>query len=257
MNAFKKTLAVTTLALTVPMITSVATAAEVSGNVTLTTDYKFRGISQNDTSPAVQGGFDVAFENGIYVGTWGSVVDFADPDGSDANFELDYYAGYGGSISEDVTYDVGYIYYDYPTSNETEFTLTGKRDLDYQEFYGSVSFSDFTLGAAYSDDYWLETGEFFYVYGDYSFSLPQEYSLDFHYGYNSFEFASDDKPKDAEQAFLSNGEDSYSDYSITLNKSWVGVDFSLSWIDTDLDSKDCFDTDWCDSSVVFAISKSM
>ena len=89
-------------------------------------------------------------------------------------------------------------------------------------------------------------------------SLPQEFSLDFHYGYNSFEFASgDSNPKDAEQAFLSNDEDSYSDYSITLNKSYMGVDFSLSWIDTDLDSKDCFDTDWCDSSVVFAISKSL
>ncbi|MDX2349710.1 MAG: TorF family putative porin [Porticoccus sp.] len=258
MNAFKKTLAVTTLALTVPMITSVATAAEVSGNVTLTTDYKFRGISQNDTSPAIQGGFDVAFENGIYVGTWASLVDFQDPDGSDADMELDYYVGYGGEITEEVTFDVGYLYYDYPSSDSTEFDFTGNRDLDYQEIYGSVSFSDFTLGAAYSDDYWLETGEFYYVYGDYSFSLPQEFSLDLHYGMNFFEFASgDSKAKDADQAFLGDDEDSYSDYSITLNKSYMGVDFSLSWIDTDLDKDECWGTDWCDSSVVFAISKSM
>ena len=258
MNAFKKTLAVATLALSAPMVASVATAAEVSGNVSLTTDYKFRGISQNDTDPAIQGGFDVAFENGIYVGIWGSVVDFQDPDSSDADFELDYYAGYGGKITEEVTYDVGFIYYDYPGSDETEFALTGKRDLDYQEFYGSISFSDFTLGAAYSDDYWLETGEFFYVYGDYSLSLPQEFSLDFHYGLNSFEFDSNDSnAKDAEQAFLGDGEDSYSDYSITLNKSWSGVDFSLSWVDTDLDDDECWGTNWCDSSVVFAISKSL
>ncbi len=258
MSTFKKSLAVTSLVLTLPLAASFAQAAEVSGNVSLTTDYKFRGISQNDTSPAIQGGFDVAFENGIYIGTWASMVDFQDPDSSDADMELDYYVGYGGNITEDVTYDVGYLYYDYPSSNETEFTLTGKRDLDYQELYASVSFADATLGFAYSDDYWLETGEFFYVYADYSFSLPQEFSLDLHYGLNSFEFDSDDSdPKDAEQAFLGDGEDSYSDYSITLNKSWSGLDFSLSWIDTDLDSDECWGTDWCDSSVVFAISKSL
>ncbi len=45
---------------------------EISGNVALTTDYRFRGISQSDEEAAVQGGFDVAFEPGFYVGTWGS-----------------------------------------------------------------------------------------------------------------------------------------------------------------------------------------
>ena len=258
MNALKKTLAVTSLVLTLPVIATTAQAFETSANVTLTTDYKFRGISQNDTSPAIQGGFDIAFENGLYIGTWASMVDFQDPDSSDADMELDYYVGYGGNFSEDVSYDVGYLYYDYPSSNSTEFDLTGQRDLDYQEVYASVSFSDATLGFAYSDDYWLETGEFYYVYGDYSLSLPHEFSLGFHYGFNSFEFDSNDSnPKDAEQAFLSGGEDSYSDYSITLSKSFSGLDFSLSWIDTDLDKDECFGTDWCDSSVVFAISKSL
>lgn len=54
MNIFKKTLIVTALALTVSVT---AQAFEASGNVTLTTDYKFRGISQSDTGPAMQGGF--------------------------------------------------------------------------------------------------------------------------------------------------------------------------------------------------------
>ena len=227
-------------------------AAEVSGNVSLTTDYRFRGISQTDTQLAVQGGFDVGFENGIYIGTWGSNVDFAN------SLELDYYVGYAGDLSESVSFDVGYIYYDYPGTDDTARTLSGSAEDDYAEIYASVSVADFTLGVAYSDDYYLETGEFYYVYGDYSFALPHDVSLDLHYGYNDFEFSStDSNAKDAEQAFLSNGEDSYSDYSIGVSKTFAGVDFSLTWVDTDLSKSECFGTNWCDSTVVFALSKSL
>jgi len=257
MNTFKKSLIATSIALTLPVVANVAQAFEASANVTLTTDYKFRGISQTDTSPAIQGGFDVAFDNGLYAGTWGSVVDFQDPAGSDADFELDYYFGFGGEINESLSYDLGYIYYDYPTSNESNFGF-GNRDLDYQEIYASMSFNDLTVGFAYSDDYWLETGEFYYVYADYGFELPGGFGLGLHYGYNDFEFASDDSdPEDASEAFLGDGEDSYSDYSISLSKSYLGLDFALSWIDTDLDEDECWGTDWCDSSVVFSVSKSM
>ena len=258
MNTFKKSLIATSLALTLPAVANVAQAFETSANVTLASDYKFRGISQNDTEMAIQGGFDVAFDNGIYIGTWGSQVDFNDPDGSDAGLELDYYIGYGGDLTDEISFDVGYLYYDYPGSDETVFDYTGKRDLDYQEIYGSLSYKGGTLGFAYSDDYWLETGNFYYIYADYGFELPGGFSLGLHYGYNDFEYDSDDSDnKDADQAFLGDGEDSYSDYSISLSKSYAGLDFSLSWVDTDLDDEECWDTNWCDSSVIFAISKSM
>ena len=76
--------------------TTVAVAEEVavSGNVTYTTDYRFRGISQGDRSQAIQGGFDVGLENGLYAGTWASNVTF-----SGAAIEVDYYAGWAGEIN--------------------------------------------------------------------------------------------------------------------------------------------------------------
>ena len=43
--------------------------ADISANVALVSDYRFRGISQSNENPAIQGGFDYAFENGFYVGT--------------------------------------------------------------------------------------------------------------------------------------------------------------------------------------------
>ncbi|MCB1710405.1 MAG: TorF family putative porin, partial [Halioglobus sp.] len=65
-----------------------AEAFEISGNVALTSDYRFRGISQSDESAAIQGGFDVEFSPGFYVGTWGSSVDFDSNEGYDGSLEL-------------------------------------------------------------------------------------------------------------------------------------------------------------------------
>ena len=53
-----------------------AQAIEASANVTLTSDYRFRGISQTGEDAAIQGGFDLGFEPGFYIGTWASSVDF-------------------------------------------------------------------------------------------------------------------------------------------------------------------------------------
>ena len=45
-----------------------------TGNVGLFSQYVFRGISQTNEKPAVQGGFDVSHKSGFYVGTWNSNV---------------------------------------------------------------------------------------------------------------------------------------------------------------------------------------
>ena len=148
---------------------SLASAAEISGNVTLTTDYVFRGISQSDESPAIQGGFDLGFDSGFYVGTWASSVDF-DTNGSglDGSLELDAYVGYGGEFAEDFSYDLGYVYYVYPGDEGL--------DGDYWELYGSLGYKDFTVGVNYADDYYAETGEYTYLYGEYTLGLPSDFS---------------------------------------------------------------------------------
>ena len=71
------TAAVTTALLAGVSATSVQ-AIEVSGNVALVSDYRFRGISQTGEDAAIQGGFDASFDTGLYIGTWASSVDFGD-----------------------------------------------------------------------------------------------------------------------------------------------------------------------------------
>ena len=135
-------------------MTTVQAAPEISGNVALTTDYRFRGISQSDESPAISGGFDIAWDTGIYVGTWASSVDFdTNAVGFDGSLELDYYAGWASDLNDNVGVDVGYMYYSYPGDDGP--------DGDYQELYLNVNLWGGTLGAVYSDDYYGDTGEFF------------------------------------------------------------------------------------------------
>lgn len=216
---------------------------EISGNVALTTDYRFRGISQSDEDIAVQGGFDAEFGPGFYVGIWGSSVDFdTNGDCCDGSLELDYYGGWASSIGDtDFGIDVGYAYYDYPGDSGDEG--------DYQEVYVSGSWRDLAIGVHYSDDYYLESDEFWYVYGDYSLGLfDTGLTLDLHVGYNMLE---------EDGGFLATDEDAYTDYSAALTYSWASVDWSLAYVGTDLDEEDVFDTDWADDTVVFTISKSL
>ena len=82
----------------VPMVASAEW--EGSANVTLTSDYVFRGVSQTDEDPAIQGGFDLSHDSGFYIGAWASNVDFNEEDSTDpaaddaADMELDLKVGY-------------------------------------------------------------------------------------------------------------------------------------------------------------------
>jgi uncharacterized protein (TIGR02001 family) len=90
-----------------------------TGNVGLFSQYVFRGLTQTNEKPAVQGGFDLAHKSGFYLGTWASninwVADFVPPPNSvSASMEWDFYGGYKGSLPADFGYDLGVLYYWYP-----------------------------------------------------------------------------------------------------------------------------------------------
>ena len=155
-------------------------AAEVSANIGVVSNYLFRGVTQTDDSAAVQGGLDYAHESGFYAGTWASTVDFG-PDS--ANYELDLYAGYGGSIG-DLGFDAGYVYYAYPDGD----------DLDFGEIYGSLTYSYLTAGLAYTvnsqatgDTAAFDTGDLYYYAGvDVPFG-ESGFTGSLYYGYYTFD----------------------------------------------------------------------
>src|SRR5215510_12807843 len=84
----------------------------VAGNMTLVSEYRFRGIDQTFGKPAIQGGFDYSHSSGIYLGNWNSnVSEGAGYPGG--NIEMDFYGGWKKAFG-DFGVDVGAIYYYYP-----------------------------------------------------------------------------------------------------------------------------------------------
>jgi uncharacterized protein (TIGR02001 family) len=94
-------------------------ASPITANVSLTSDYRYRGISQSNLRPAIQGGFDYAHESGFYIGNWNSSIAWVNnlsPSVS-SSVEMDFYAGFKKDlIAEGFATDIGVLQYYYPTS---------------------------------------------------------------------------------------------------------------------------------------------
>jgi uncharacterized protein (TIGR02001 family) len=90
----------------------------VTANVTITNDYRYRGISQTNYQPAIQGGFDYAHESGFYIGNWNSTINWVSNttnNGVKAPIEMDFYGGFKKElIAEGFASDFGVLQYYYP-----------------------------------------------------------------------------------------------------------------------------------------------
>ena len=118
------------------ILSSYASAVEISSNVGLSSDYIWRGMTQTNGDVAVNGGFDLATDNGFYFGTWSSNAGGA---GSDYSMELDVYLGFSGEMgNENMSYDIGYISVIYP----------GDDSADFEEAY--IGFNIYGLSILYS-----------------------------------------------------------------------------------------------------------
>jgi uncharacterized protein (TIGR02001 family) len=120
-----------------------ASPITISGAATLASDYRFRGVSQSDEGFAVQGGFTISHESGLYAGAWGSNLAGWGTFGG-ANMELDLYAGYKLPVGEG-TLDLGLTWYMYPSgADETDFAEL------YAKLGGTVGPIGLTATVAYA-----------------------------------------------------------------------------------------------------------
>jgi uncharacterized protein (TIGR02001 family) len=207
----------------------------ISGNVALTTDYAFRGISQTDQSPAIQGGLDLS-AGSFYLGTWASNINFGT---GGANLELDVYGGYKFAAGP-VAFDVGVIGYLYPGAADDG------AELDYWEGYvkPSIALSDsFTLGGAiyYSPEFTGESGDALYYEVNGAFTVSDALSFSGAVGMQSV---------DTDGFFF--GEDEYTTWNVGGTYSAMGLGFDLRYVGTDVD-----DVEIADSRVIFTVKKAM
>ncbi|MFM1991446.1 MAG: hypothetical protein RJA99_4403 [Pseudomonadota bacterium] len=214
----KKTLiALAAVASVVPSFASAQAAAPaaspLTGNFTLTSDYRFRGISQSFKLPAVQGGIDWAHDSGFYLGNWNSSISGNQyPNG--ASLEMDFYGGYKFPLGSDVTLDVGALYYYYPGAFYNGFS--GKPKYDNLELYLGAVFGPFSgkIYYALSDFFGLDettggkgSSGSYYLDFNYSTEILPKTTLLAHIGYQSVKNYSNL---------------SYTDYKIGVTYDWTG-----------------------------------
>lgn len=227
----------------------------ITGNVTLVTDYRFRGAGLSNGNIAIQGGLTLNTKPGFYVGTWASslgtgdrAVDLDDgvggvdpyDVGSYGNVEVDIFAGWTGSVTDNIAVDVGALYYYYPdATNRTaaiglpgpsgypEFDGYDPYDTDVIEFYGKVKPTigpvALTLGVAYAPDQdSLGGGDNLYLSADAGIAIPSTpISLSAHAGYTDgfLTFTSNGKAWD-----WSVGASATVLGGLTLGVSYVGIE---------------------------------
>lgn len=104
--------------------------AQLSGSVGVVSLYKTRGVDQEtrnkDVAPALQASVRYDWSNGLYVGNWSSTGRFGR-----GRLETDWFGGYVGKLSNDVSYDVGYVHYHY---------FPNERTWNSGAVYGGLSF---------------------------------------------------------------------------------------------------------------------
>jgi uncharacterized protein (TIGR02001 family) len=214
--------------ISVPVV-AFADASPVAGNIGVTTDYIFRGISQSQHKPAFSGGFDYAHSSGLYVGTWLSNQSWVDAIGSGSNssLEWDTYGGFKGSLPADLGYDVGLIHYQYPhdstgaaTPNTTEVYLGGSWKFLSVKY--SYTVSDYFVGwtgATLGD----KTRGSNYLEANLSYDLGGGWGVQGHVGHQKIKH--DDFNKG-----------SYTDWKVGGSKDLGFGTVTLSYSDTNADS---------------------
>lgn len=191
----------------------------VSGGIALVSDYRFRGISQSDRRPALQGSVTVDQVSGVYGRVWASTIH--DYVANDAPAEIDLSAGYRRTFGG-TTIDAGLLYYYFPDS--------GGIASDFFEPYASLAYTlgpvTGKLAAAYAPrQKALSVGQMrkdnLYVAADLSAGVPgTPFSLSAHLGHNRG------------PGFLGIDDD-YTDWSLGATYTRSGLTFGLAYVDTD------------------------
>lgn len=206
-----------------PAAAEPASPQPFSTNVGLVTDYRYRGISQSRLKPAISAGADYSHESGFYVGAWASSIKWIKDGGGDGNLELDLYGGYKFNVTKEISLDVGFLAYVYP-SNALAI------NANTQELYASATFGPATLKYSHS----LSTLFGFekskgsgYLELNGNFDLGDSLTIVAHLGRQSVK---------GRVLGVSNNQYSYTDYKLGVTKDFSGFVLGAALVGTDTDA---------------------
>ncbi|MDB5999114.1 MAG: hypothetical protein JWP52_813 [Rhizobacter sp.] len=210
-----------------------------TGNLTLVSDYRFRGISQTYRQPALQGGVELAHSSGLYVGLWGSNVS-GNSYNNGNSLEADIYGGYRFEPIKDLNADIGALFYLYPGAKLNSAPgMPSNNKYDNGELFVSLTSGPFNAKLSYTvTDYFGLDGEtagyaYFsalpanggskgsaYVELNYSTDIGDKLMLGAHVGHTVVRHY---------------GDLSYTDYKVSLAKDWAGFTFGAALVGSNAD----------------------
>ncbi|HYF57515.1 MAG TPA: TorF family putative porin [Burkholderiaceae bacterium] len=206
-----------------------AAASPLTGNMTITSDYRFRGISQTLLAPAIQGGIDYAHSSGLYLGNWNSSIS-SNQYFNAAGVEMDFYGGYKFPIGGDVTLDVGGIYYLYPRAFQLDPANAGNTSAKYDNFelYVGGAMGPLSAKVFFALTNLFGLGELggesskgsYYVDVNYATEIAPKLTLGAHVGY---------------QKVRNYGDLDYVDYKLGLTYDWTGWLLGAAFVGTNAD----------------------
>lgn len=199
-----------------------ANAGTTTGSLALTSDDVFRGITQTNRKPAIQGSLEYAADSGFYAGTWDGNVSWLSDQSSSAasissSLETDLYGGYRHKLGANANLDVGVQYYGYPGTYPGGFTHP-----DTTEIYAGVSIGVATLkySRAVSNLFgYAKSKGSGYVEAAVNWEFTPGWTLNAHAG---------------QQSIAHNRNYNYTDWRLGVTKAWKnGYSIAVAYAGTD------------------------
>lgn len=203
----------------------------ISGSATLVSDYRFRGISQTNLQPAIQGGLTLTHASGLYATVWSSSTSGYVTFSGTGSQEIDAIVGYKKTVGG-FTLDGGLLYYIYPRSRpggdvskanffepyaDIAYTIgpvTAKVTVNYAWKQKALSFDQAQSGL-------LKNNDNVYLAGDLAAAIPNTpFGLSAHLGHTWG------------PSWLALGNE-YTDWGVGATATWKNLTLGVSYVDTD------------------------
>lgn len=188
----------------------------VSWEASAVSDYLFRGVSQTNEKPTLQGSLTWTSSLGLYVGSAVSGVDFGE---GGPHTEVDYIVGYGRSLGESITLDMSL----------NRYTYLGAREQNYNELITTATFAEtYSVTLGYSSNVWNSRSTGLYYGVGAEWPLANDFSVSANVGRSVF--------RDPEAVEVEN----YTDWGVAVGKTFGMVNVSLGYFGTDSTARNLF-----------------
>lgn len=215
----------------------------LSGNLTLASDYRWRGISMNKNKPAVQGGLRLKHSSGAYAGVWASNTDL----GNGASIEADWMLGYRHALNDHSAVTLQYIDIHYPGSDVDFKTDFSEFSIAYQYTSWLKEHDAINASMAYSDHYYAGSGKMYRFDARYDYPIYSSFGL--------FVAGGMTQLKDQDAFFKvwgNNTKDHYYDWKVGVSSNLFGLWSELYYADNSTVNPDI---DSMNGRLIFSLTK--